>query len=475
MRAMRWLLIVVLISGAVAGGYYFGARQHDGHNHKGEVALEKVGQQWTCGMHPFIIRDEPGLCPICHMDLTPVKAGTSGGSSAPGPSKWRSPMDPSYVRDQPGKDSMGHDLVPVSEDGGDGNSISIDPVTTQNMGIRSEAAAKRSLATTLRTVGLIAYEEGKKVSINSKIDGWIETLHINREGQDVKKGQPLLALYSPELVAAQEEYLLALRNGGRLAGSPLPEVAESSRRLLAAARTRLQYWDISDAQIETLKASGQPSKTLTLYSRHNGVVIMKKALEGMRVMAGEELLQIADISRIWVNAEIFEYQLPGVSVGQEAEIELPFAAGTVHRGKITHIYPYLKNETRTAVARIELDNPGLAFKPDMYATIRIRSGAVEALAIPADAVLNSGTAQTVFVALGGGKFAPRQVRLGVSGDDGFVQVLSGLEEGERVVVSAQFMLDSESSLREALRKMMGPTSSEAPATAAGENLDDLFR
>jgi RND family efflux transporter MFP subunit len=473
---MKWLLIVVLISGAVAGGYYFGARQHDGHNPGGGAALEKVGQQWTCGMHPFIIRDEPGLCPICHMDLTPVKAGTAGGSSAAaGPSKWRSPMDPTYVRDEPGKDYMGHDLVPVSEGGGEDNSISIDPVTTQNMGIRSEVATKRTLARTLRTVGLIAYEEGRKYSVNSKIEGWIETLHINREGQAVKKGQPLLALYSPELVAAQEEYLLALRNGNRLASSPLPEVAESSRRLLAAARTRLQYWDISEAQIEALKTSGQPSKTLTLYSRHNGVVIMKKALEGMRVMAGEELLQIADISRIWVNAEIFEYQLPSVVVGQEAEIELPFAAGTVHRGKITHIYPYLNNETRTAIARIELDNPGLVFKPDMYATIRIRSGAVEALAIPVDAVLNSGTVQTVFVAQGGGKFAPRQVTLGVSGDDGFVQVLSGLEEGEQVVVSAQFMLDSESSLREALRKMMGPVSPEAPAAAAGDNLDDLFQ
>jgi RND family efflux transporter MFP subunit len=473
---MKWVLMVVVISGAVTGGYYFGARQHDGHNHGGETVLEKALQLWTCGMHPFIIRDEPGLCPICHMDLTPVKAGTGGGgSAAAGPSKWRSPMDPTYIRDEPGKDYMGHDLVPVSEGGGDDNSISIDPVTTQNMGIRSEAVTRRTLARTLRTVGLIAYEEGRKYSVNSKIEGWIETLHINREGQEVKKGQPLLALYSPELVAAQEEYLLALRNSKRLAGNPLPEVAESSMRLLAAARTRLQYWDISEAQIEALKASGQPSKTLTLYSRHNGVVIMKKALEGMRVMAGEELLQIADISRIWVNAEIFEYQLPSVVVGQEAEIELPFAAGTVHRGKITHIYPYLNNETRTAVARIELDNPGLVFKPDMYATIRIRSGAVEALAIPSDAVLNSGTAQTVFVAQGGGRFAPRQVTLGVSGEDGFVQVLSGLEEGEQVVVSAQFMLDSESSLREALRKMMGPVSPEAPAAAAGDNLDDLFQ
>ena len=276
-------------------------------------------------------------------------------------------------------------------------------------------------------------------------------------------------------MAAQEEYLLALANGRRLAASPVPEVGESAKRLLAAARTRLQYWDISAEQISALETSGQPSKTLILYSRHGGVVISKKALEGMRVMAGEELLQIGDVSRLWINAEIFEYELPWVAVGQEAEIELPYAPGKVHRGKITHIYPYLRNETRTATARIEVDNPALTLKPEMYATIRIRSGAVYTLAVPADAVLNSGRIQTVFVVQEGGKFEPRPVTLGVSGEDGYVQIKEGLKEGERVVVSAQFLLDSESSLREALRKMSGTASSEVPATPGGDQLDDLFK
>lgn len=444
MRAMKWLLILLLIAAALTSGYYLGSRQHLGHDQPGEIAAEKATkQQWTCGMHPFIIRDEPGLCPICHMELTPVKAGTSGSA----------------------------DVASASGDGG----IAIDPVTTQNMGIRSEVVSNRRLSRTLRTVGLITYEEGRKYSVNSKIEGWIEKLYVNREGQEVKPGQPLLAIYSPELVAAQEEFLLALSNGRRLAASPVPEVGESAKRLLTAARTRLQYWDISAEQITALETSGQPSKTLTLYSRHSGVVISKKALEGMRVMAGEELLQIGDVSRLWINAEIFEYELPWVAVGQEAEIELPYAPDKVERGKITHIYPYLRNETRTATARIEVDNPGLALKPEMYATIRIRAKAVTSLAIPADAVLNSGQVRTVFVVQEGGKFEPRPVILGVSGEDGYVQVKEGLQEGERVVVSAQFLLDSESSLREALRKMSGAGMSEAPAAPGGDQLDDLFK
>lgn len=458
---LGWLAGVVVAVLLLGGGYLVGLR-HAGHDHgpeEGKSTGQEVKQQWTCGMHPFIIRDEPGLCPICHMDLTPVKAGTAGNGGA----------------------------LPAA--GGAGpDEIAVDPVTVQNMGVRTEKAALRSLAGNLRTVGLLTYRENSTFSLNSKIDGWVEKLHVNREGQKVVKGQPLLDLYSPELVAAQEEFLLALRNARRLAASPVADVSEGAARLLAAARTRLDYWDIGAAQIAALERSGQPAKTLTLYSRHDGVVTSRKVLEGMRVSAGEELMQVADISRLWVNARLYEYQLPWVSLGQEAEVELPFAVGTVFRGAITHVYPYLDERTRTATARIELDNPGLTLKPQMYATVTIRSAAVQRLAVPADAVLQSGSGQTVFVALGEGRFAARPVRIGLRSEDGYVEVVSGLEAGEQVVVSAQFMLDSESSLREALRKMTAPAPAAAAAeglpapgngAAAGkapaEPLDDLFR
>ena len=354
-------------------------------------------------------------------------------------------------------------------------SVSIRP-PPRTWGFAAEAVTRRNLVKTVRTVGTMTYEEGRQFTVNSKIEGWIERLFVNQEGQTIKKGQPLLAIYSPELVAAQQEFLLALQNSRKLSASPVAEVAESSSRLLLAARTRLKYWDISDEQIAAIEKSGQITKTLTLYSPHSGVVTTKKALEGMRVMAGEELLQVSDLSNIWINADIFEYELPWVKVGQTAKVELPFAQGKVYTGKITYIYPYLKNETRTARARIELANPGLQLKPDMYANITIDTEPVAgALAIPAGSVLNSGKGQTVFVALPGGKFAPRLITSGITDDNGYMQILSGLSEGDLVVVSAQFMLDSESSLREVLRKMTAPAAPEGKGAAEPEKLDDLFK
>ena len=507
MKVLKTVLLMVALIAALGGGYLVGTRHPVGLDHsvdqqdlsKGQAASE-VKQQYTCGMHPFVIQDEPGNCPICGMTLVPLKPGATGSqpqaaAAAAAPKKWRSPMDPSYVRDAPGKDYMGHDLVPVTDGGSGGGEINIDPVTAQNMGVRTEPVVRRKLVKTIRTVGLLTYEEGRQFSINSKIDGWIEKLYVNQEGQMVKKGQPLMQIYSPELVAAQQEFLLALQNSRKLAGNPVAEIVGSSERLLEAARTRLKYWDISPGQINAIEKSGQITKTLTLYSPHTGVVSMKKALQGMRIMAGEELLQVSDISNIWVNADIFEYEIPWVKVGQTARVELPFAAGKVFEGKITYIYPYLTNETRTARARIELVNPGLELKPDMYATVNIDAGAVDgALAIPVNAVLNSGKGQTVFVARGGGKYEPRQVKTGVVDDAGYIQIVSGLGEGETVVVSAQFMLDSESTLREAVQKMITPagtgekadqkveaaTDHADPVVPPGkkdpaEDLDDLFK
>jgi RND family efflux transporter MFP subunit len=482
-KALKAIVLIISLVAAVGGGYLLGTQRQSGHAPErpadAAAPAEKAEkQQYTCGMHPFIIRDEPGLCPICGMELTPLKPGTGGAppTEATAARQWRSPMDPTYIRDAPGKDYMGHDLVPVSDDGSDAGKILIDPVTAQNMGVRTEPVARRNLVKTVRTVGLMTYVEGRQFSINSKIDGWIEKLFVNQEGQTIKKGQPLMAIYSPELVAAQQEFLLALRNSRRLAGNPVAEVADSAARLLEAARTRLTYWDISAGQIEAIEKSGKITKSLTLFSPQSGVVTKKKALEGMRIMAGEELLQVSDLSVIWINADIFEYEMPWVKVGQTATVELPFAGGQTFKGKITYIYPYLNSETRTARARIELVNPGLELKPDMYANITIDAGRVsDALAIPGNAILRSGKGQMVFVAEGEGRFSPRQVTSGINDDSGFVQILSGLEEGEKVVVSAQFMLDSESTLREVVRKMLAPTADPAAKNAGAENLDDLFK
>lgn len=474
-------LLILLLILALAAGYFLGAGRHAGHeigtpDGAKSAATEKT--QYTCGMHPFIIQDEPGLCPICGMQLTPLKPGAVTPAATERKVKhWVSPMDPSYVREEPGKDHMGHDLVPVYETPA-GSGVVIDPVTAQNMGIRTVSVERRDLARTLRAVGLVTYEESRQYSINSKIEGWIERLYVNQTGQMVRKGEPLLEIFSPELVAAQQEYLLALDNSRRLSNSPFPEIAEGSHRLLEAARTRLAYWDISAAQVQELERTRQLRKTLTLYSAFGGVVTDKKAAEGMRVMAGEELLQVSDLSRVWVNVDIYEYELPWVKVGQAAEVEIPFAVGKALPGKIAFIYPYLQNETRTIQARIELANPALELKPDMYANVRIKTQAMAgALAIPENAVLKSGKGQTVFVASGEGRFEPRAVETGITDDAGFVQILSGLSEGEAVVTSAQFMLDSESKLREAIEKMLAPKMEEPGVgpTEKKEDLDELFK
>lgn len=436
--------IVILIGLALAlgGGYWLGRGSHDHDAQTAGTGGEIVKVQYTCSMHPFIIRDAPGACPICGMALTPVKA--TGGELGAG----------------------------TAADG-----IRIDPVTLQNMGVRTEPVVKRTLQRTIRTVGLVAVADDRQYAVTTKIEGWVERLHVNQQGQVVKKGQPLLEIYSPDLVAAQQEYLLAVRNKRGLAASPYPEIAAGADRLVEAARTRLRYWDIGPEQLKTLERTGQVRKTLTLFSEYSGIVTNKKVLAGARIMAGEELFEIADLSTVWVLADIYEYELPWVKVGQAVKVELPYG-GKVIDGTVTYLYPTLESETRTVKARIEVANPGLELKPAMFTQVSIAAGATgETLAVPISALLNSGKGQTVFVALGEGRFAPRSVKSGLRDDDGFVQIFSGLNEHEAVVVSAQFMLDSESRLREALDKMTGAKQEEGgpPTKTDAKALDDLFK
>jgi len=478
------LLIGVAMLSALVSGYYFGWVRHPAGpveptaSAAGDNHAVNAKQKYTCSMHPFIIRDEPGNCPICGMVLTPVKAENSAAPERQAADRkvkhWVSSMDPTYVRQAPGKDNMGMDLVPVYDSGGEPNQIVIDPVTIQNMGVRFASVERRNLSRTIRTVGLVAYDEPRQYSVNSKIEGWVEKLHVNATGQPVQKGQPLLEIYSPDLVAAQQEYLLALENSRRLAQNPYPEIAAGAGRLLEAARTRLSYWDIDAQQIGALTEGGQIRKTMTLYSPNGGVVTMKKVVEGMRIMAGEELMQIADLSRVWINADLYEHDLPQVKVGQTATVEIPSAPERKLQGRITYIYPYVQNESRTVKARIEFANPGLELKPEMFANVVIATSTQGgALVVPGDAVLRSGQGSTVFVSLGEGRFEPRVVQTGMSDAEGYLQVVSGLKEGEKVVTSAQFLLDSESRLQEVVRKMSAPKPEVAPAPK--ENLEGLFK
>jgi Cu(I)/Ag(I) efflux system membrane fusion protein/cobalt-zinc-cadmium efflux system membrane fusion protein len=440
-------------------------------------------QQYTCGMHPMIITDAPGQCPICGMDLTPLKAAGSAAADKPAGERkikyWAAPMDPTYIRNEPGKSPMGMDLVPVYEDEtASGSIITIDPVTSQNMGVRMSPVTRKSLSRTIRTVGLIAYEESKQFSINSKIDGYIERLYANETGQLVKKGSPLLEIYSPALVSAQEEFLLARNNKLSLNQSPFPAIADGANRLLESSRRRLKLWDISDRQIARLEKTGEVTKNLTLYAPYDGIVTTKMVKEGQFIKSGMELLTLSDISKVWVYADIYEYEMPWVKIGQKAKILLPYVGSESIESEVSYIYPFVEPKTRTVKARFDINNPEFTLKPDMYVNVRIESEPVEnALTIPVEAVLHSGEKQTVFVALGSGKFEPRQVKTGMQNESGDIEIVQGLLEGENVVTSAQFMLDSESKLREAIAKMLEPKTVPVAAnqeTGGTAKIDDLF-
>jgi RND family efflux transporter MFP subunit len=427
---------------------------------------------WRCPMHPEIVRDAPGKCPKCGMDLVPVPQETAPAPAAAAPGApaappkerkikyWVSPMDPGYVRDKPGKAPCGMDLVPVYEEVGEGagapGAIAISPTTVQSMGVRTAKVEVRPLSRLTLTVGLVNFNERNLSTITTKVNGWIERLAVNATGDPVRKGQTLLSIYSPDLVSSQEEYLLAVRNLKAMKDSPVKEMAEGARRLAEASRRRLAYFDVSAAQIAALERTGQVKKHLTLFSPANGIVTKRMVTQGMYVQAGMPLMEVADLTTVWVDADIYQYELPWIKVGQPVTMTLDYLPGETFQGKIDYLYPYLKEATRTAKVRLRFANPGLKLKPEMFAQVKIESPvAHQAVVVPTSAVLDTGLKQHVFIALGGGRFEPREVKLGVYGDDNnYREVISGLQGGEEVVTSAQFLLDSESRFREAVQMMM---------------------
>ena len=271
----------------------------------------------------------------------------------------------------------------------------------------------------------------------------------------MRKGQPLFEIYSPELVATQAEYLLAYKNQQRLTKSEFKEVSMGAQSLLKATRQRLKFWDINDNEIEALERMGEVQRTLTIYSPAEGVIIHKNAIEGSYTKAGMDLFRVADLSTVWVYAHIFEYELPWIKVGQKVQMNLPYIPGRQFEGRVDYIYPYLDAKTRDVKIRVVFDNPAMELKPQMYVNITIASKSGDnVLVIPSEAIIRSGKRNLVFIDLGNGKFRPQDVIIGPEGDDGLINIIAGLEEGQRIVTSAQFLLDSESRLREAIQKML---------------------
>ncbi|OGW12857.1 MAG: hypothetical protein A3G93_02570 [Nitrospinae bacterium RIFCSPLOWO2_12_FULL_45_22] len=327
--------------------------------------------------------------------------------------------------------------------------MKISPQKQQLIGVQYGEVLYQPLSKTIRAVGKVAYDETKIARIHTKIEGWIERVYVDFIGKLVRKNHPLISIYSPELVSTQQELLLARRAKDYLGDNPIRDISSNAFSLYEATRDRLRLWDITDEQIKEIEQRGTPTKTLILYSPINGFVLTRNAFEGQRITPEAELYAIADLSTVWVLADIYEYELPTIKLGQTVTMTVSYFPGKTFKGKVAYIYPQLDNTTRTLKVRVEFSNPDFQLKPDMYVNVELFIDYGQQLALPGDAVLDSGSNQVVFVARDGGYFEPRKVILGQKAGDFFI-VIDGVKAGERVVTSANFLIDSESQLKAAL-------------------------
>jgi Cu(I)/Ag(I) efflux system membrane fusion protein/cobalt-zinc-cadmium efflux system membrane fusion protein len=434
------------------------APPQDKNSAAGAAALIKL---YMCPMHPQITSDSPGDCPICGMRLVQQKKPSpSAGAASVKKTMYRSTMNPNEVSDKPGKDSMGMDMVPFEmEEKSSGTpsglaAVTINEYHKKHMGLTFGPVEMRDIVKELRTSARIVPDETRMFTVTTKIDGYVDKLYVNVTGQEVKKGQPLLTVYSPELVSSQQEYLTAISIAKNLSHSSDQSIAESGKRLIDSARRRLKLWDISTQQINRLEETGEVEKYLTLYAPAGGYVIEKKVLPGQKIMPGELLMVVADLSVVWAEADIYESDLPYVKVGMPVTFSLSYWPGKSFPGNVSFLFPYLDPQTRTLKARLNINNPELLLKGEMYGDARLSYDLGRKLAVPESAVMRTGTRSYVFVAGEGDEIKPVEVTIGIR-SEGYFEVLSGLQPGQRVVTSANFLVDSESSLKAALQAVTG--------------------
>jgi RND family efflux transporter MFP subunit len=420
------------------------------HPHAGGDNAAKTADQYTCGMHPFILSDKPGNCPICGMTLTkvessPAPGGTAGAKSAPA----ASPSGDAALPEGYATVQVGAERVRLA-------------------GIQSVPATRETISRPVRAAGVVVPDERRVRRVQAKIDGWIEKLHANFTGQLVAKGEPLLEIYSPDLVATQREYLLARAGVDRMKESPYEDARQMSSGLAQAARTRLKLFDVPESFIEELERTGKVQRTVTLNAPVSGYVTGKEVFEGTRVSPGMDLLTVTDLSSVWIEADLYEYEAQSVVVGQAAVLDTVSDPGAKLKGRVSFIYPTFSPETRTLKVRFEFPNPGLRLKPQMYANVSLDLHGATGVVIPDSALIETGVRQIVFVDAGDGSFEPREVTVGVRGD-GKAQILSGVKAGEKVAVGANFLLDSESKLRAALTRMTGGGSAPSQPQGQGDH------
>ncbi|MBI5171073.1 MAG: efflux RND transporter periplasmic adaptor subunit [Candidatus Eisenbacteria bacterium] len=429
-RTARWLgacLSLLLVTGALVTS----CAKHDGATHTAAAAAK-----YHCPMHPTYVSDRPGSCPICGMSLTLITA----------------PTDADTAHGAGGTSSgavEGHAVVELTER------------ELELTGVRTATAQYGELASTVRTVGEVKADETRLRHVHTKVPGSVERLFVSFSGQEVRKGQPLLALYSPELLATQEEYLRALQASDRAKDGPSDDARRAAAEMLDATRRRLELFDVPADVIARIASTRRTTRTITLDAPVSGFVSAKEVFEGMQIEAGTTIFTVTDLSRVWIEAEIYENEARHVRVGQSARLTLSEEPGKVYTARITYLYPFLDTDTRTLRVRFEFDNPGQRLKPGMYANVELQGEHDEGVLVPNDAIMDTGVRQLVYVQTGDRRFEPRAVTVGGrTGDQALVS--SGLEAGESVVVQANFLLDSESRLRAALQAVPAATAPADP-------------
>lgn len=445
------IAIIVAIGAALGTGWYLGkssvsANMETAVGH----SVKHLDSKFQCPMHPNIVKDKEGSCPICGMTLIPVEGDKPAAKKEKKLLYWVAPMDPNYRRNKPGKSPMGMDLTPVYSDGDDESSdedgpvVKISAAVENNLGVRTAKVESGKLWRRIDTVGYVALDESKVSHIHLRVNGWVENIAVDTEGDRVKKGQRLFDLYSPKLVNAMEEYVQALRS--------------NNTRLITASREKLISLGITNKEIDHLKKTRKVSQTISVYAPQDGIVTMLMAREGMYVKLSKEVMTLSDLSSVWIMAEVFESQSAWVQLGQPADVDLSFIPGRTWQGKVDYIYPSLDPQNRTLKVRLQFDNPGETLKPNMYANVAIYGGAKNnVLSVPREALLRSGGNERLIIAKGKGRFAQRIVVAGMESGD-FVEIKSGISAGEIVVTSAQFLIDSEASMKASINRMTDPKS-----------------
>ena len=391
------------------------------------------GEKWQCPMHPTYVSDKPGDCPICGMKLVPVKDDQTPKRALGGESG----------RAEGGESGRAEGEV-------EGRApIEVSAAALEAAGVRTATATLETIGREVRTVGTVVPAEPEVRHIHVRISGWVEKLYVDSTGQFVRRGQTVLTIYSPELLATQEEYLRALASAKRFAASAIPEVREGGAELARAARRRLELLDVPESFVERLERTGTTSRSVPIAAPISGYVTMKDVYEGQRIDPAMDLFTVTDLSKVWVEADFYQSEAPDVRVGLTAVVSSPYDPTLSLKGRIAYVYPFLDRETRTLRARFEFPNPGLRLKPEMFVDVAAQLEPAAGIVVPDSAVVDTGARRLVFVDRGGGRFEPRRVTVAARAD-GKARIASGLAAGERVVVKANFLLDSESRLRAAL-------------------------